>query len=129
MRVQDILDQLSNIYGQPTPAILEINNSTFDGQYLAADALEVLFWHINDCAEVALLGCNPYTDLHLINNVIHLLLTTSLYGGLFKEWDHLQPDTQTWVVLCTLIQEAFQRRLNATAPTARHHGYAPALPF
>jgi hypothetical protein len=28
----------------------------------------------------------------------------------------------------TMIQEAFQRRLNATAPTARHHGYAPALP-
>ncbi len=28
-----------------------------------------------------------------------------------------------------MIQEAFQRRLNATAPTAGHHGYAPALPY
>jgi len=36
---------------------------------------------------------------------------------------------QTWVALCTMIQEAFQRRLNATAPTAGHHGYAPALPY
>jgi hypothetical protein len=28
-----------------------------------------------------------------------------------------------------LIQEAFQRRLNATAQTDGHHGYTPALPF
>jgi len=28
-----------------------------------------------------------------------------------------------------MIQEAFQRRLNATAPTAGHHGYAPVLPY
>ncbi len=28
-----------------------------------------------------------------------------------------------------MIQEAFQRRLNATAPTAGHHGYTPALPY
>jgi hypothetical protein len=28
-----------------------------------------------------------------------------------------------------MIQEAFQRRLNATAPTAGHQGYAPARPF
>ncbi len=28
-----------------------------------------------------------------------------------------------------LIQEAFQCRLNVTASTAGHHGYAPALPF
>ncbi len=26
-------------------------------------------------------------------------------------------------------QDAFQRWLNATAPTAGHQGYAPALPF
>jgi hypothetical protein len=28
-----------------------------------------------------------------------------------------------------MIQEAFQQRLNATAPTAGHHGYAPAPAF
>ncbi len=41
----------------------------------------------------------------------------------------MAPAAQTWVTLCTLIQEAFQCRLNATAPMAGHHGYAPALPF
>ena len=34
-----------------------------------------------------------------------------------------------WIELRRMIQEAFQRRLNATAPTAGHQGYAPALPF
>jgi hypothetical protein len=28
-----------------------------------------------------------------------------------------------------MIQDAFQRRLNATTPTTGHQGYAPALPF
>jgi hypothetical protein len=28
-----------------------------------------------------------------------------------------------------MIQEAFQHRLNATAPTAGHHRYAPVLPY
>jgi hypothetical protein len=28
-----------------------------------------------------------------------------------------------------MIQESFQRHLNATAPTAGHHGCAPAMPF
>ena len=31
MSVRDILDQLSNIYGQPTPAAMEINDTVFRG--------------------------------------------------------------------------------------------------
>jgi hypothetical protein len=129
MRVWDILDQLSSIYGQLTLAVLEIINATFRGQCLAANALEVLFWCIEGCAKVALLGHNSYTDQQLINNAICLLLTTGLYVRPFEEWDRLVPAAQTWVPICTLIQEAFQCRLNATVPTAGHHGYAPTLPF
>jgi hypothetical protein len=43
MHVINILDQLSRIYGQPTPAILETNNAVFCSPYLAADTPEVLF--------------------------------------------------------------------------------------
>jgi hypothetical protein len=85
MRVQDILDQLSNIQGQPTPTVLEINAATFRGQYSAADAPEVPFWRIKDCAKVALLGRNPYMDGQLINNMIRLLLTNGLNDRPFKE--------------------------------------------
>jgi hypothetical protein len=40
----------------------------------------------------------------------------------------MQPQAQTWIALCALFQESFQCQLNAVAPTAGHHGYAPALP-
>jgi len=76
-----------------------------------------------------LLGQNPYTDKQLITNTIRLLLTTGLYICAFKDWDQLANTAKTWIELRRLIQEAFQRRLNATAPTAGHQGYAPALPF
>ena len=129
MSVQDILDQLSSIYGQPTPAAMEINNGAFRGVYSATDAPKVLFWCIEDCAEIGILGRNPYTDHQLLQNAIRLLLTTGLFVRAFEEWDRLQPAAQTWVARRMMIQEAFQHKLNATAPTAGHHGYAPALPY
>jgi hypothetical protein len=47
----------------------------------------------------------------------------------FEGWDLLAKVDQTWIKLCRIIQEAFQQRLNATAPTVGHQGYAPALPY
>jgi hypothetical protein len=129
MAVQDILNQLSSIYGLPTLAAMDLNEITFRSLYLAADAPELLFCWIKDCANIAILGRNLYTDCQLINNAIRFLLTTSIYVQMFEEWDHLHLNAQTWVALCTMIQDVFQHRLNATAPTAGHHGYAPAWPF
>jgi hypothetical protein len=65
MQVIDILDQLSTIYGQPTPAVLEMNNTVFRSLYLVANAPEVLFCRIEECAEMALLGRNPDMDCQL----------------------------------------------------------------
>jgi len=79
MRVIDILDQLSSTYGQPTPSALEANNNIFRSLTLAADAPEVLFRRIKECAEKALVGQNPYTDKQLLTNTIRLLLTMGLY--------------------------------------------------
>jgi hypothetical protein len=104
MSVRDILDQLSSIYGQPTLAAMEINDTAFCGVYSAADAPKVLFRRIEDCAEIAILGRNPCTNRQLLQNAIHLLLTTGLYVRAFEEWDHLQPVLQTWVALRTMIQ-------------------------
>jgi hypothetical protein len=109
--------------------MFETNNRVFRSPYLVVDAPEVLFQKFKECVEMALLGKNPYTDCQLITNVIHLLLTTGLYTHPFKEWDCLTPIDQTWITIHTMIQEAFQWCLNATAPIAGHHGYAPMLPF
>jgi hypothetical protein len=128
MQVIDILDQLSMIYGQPTPAILETNNTVFRSPYLAADTPEVLFRCIKECTKTALLGRNPYTDWQLVTNAIRLLLTTGLYTQPFEDWDQLALGAQTWIALQTMIQEALQHKLNATAPTAGHQRYAPVMP-
>ena len=129
MRVIAILDQLSLIYGQPTPVVLEANDHIFQSPTSAANAPEVLFRRIEECAEKALLSQNPYTDKQLITNTIHLLLTTGLNIRVFEDWDQLPESAKTWIELRRLIQDAFQRRLNMTAPTAGHQGYAPALPY
>jgi hypothetical protein len=105
---------------------MELNNVAFHSQYSAADAPKVLFHCIENCTKIAILGQNPFTDYQLIDNAIPFLLTTGLYQRLFEEWDRLLPASQTWIALQALIQEAFQCCLNATAPTAGHHGYAPA---
>jgi hypothetical protein len=47
----------------------------------------------------------------------------------FEEWDQLTMPAQTWIALQTIIQESFQRQLNATAPTASSHSYAQAQPL
>ncbi len=70
MSVMSILDQLSNNYGKPTPTALDGNDTRFCSPYLAADPPELLFCRIEECAEIALLGCNPYTDWQLKNNAI-----------------------------------------------------------
>jgi hypothetical protein len=109
MRVINILDQLSATYGQPTPAALEENDHIFRSPTSAADPLEVLFQRIEECAEMALLGKNPYTNKQLIMNAIRLLLSTGLYTRAFEDWDQLNEATKTWIELRQIIQDAFQR--------------------
>jgi hypothetical protein len=129
MTTVTILDQLSLVYGKPTSAALDANDTIFRSPYSAADAPEVLFRRIEDCAEIATLGDNPYTDKQLIFTAVRHLLTTGLYIRAFEDWDQLSAVDQTWVELRKIIQDAFERRLNATAPTAGHQGYVPALPY
>ena len=76
-----------------------------------------------ECAKKALLGQKPYTDKQLITNTIPLLLTTGLYIRAFEDWDQLAETAKTWIEFRQLIQEAFQRLLNVTAPTA-----GPSIP-
>jgi hypothetical protein len=94
-----------------------------------ADPPEVLFRRIEECAKTALLGKNPYTNKQLIMNAIRLLLSTGLYTRAFEDWDQLGEASKTWIELRRIIQDAFQRQLNASAPTSGHQGYAPAIPF
>ena len=97
MTTVTILDQLSSVYGKPTCAVLEANDTLFRSPYSAADAPEVLFQRIEDCAEIAMLRDNPYTDKQLILMAVCHILTTGLYIRAFKDWDLLDPADRTWV--------------------------------
>jgi hypothetical protein len=79
MSTMVILNQLSELYGHPTLAVLEQNDCMFRSPHSATNPPEVLFRCIQDCTKNALLGCNPYTDCQLIDKTIHLQLTTGLY--------------------------------------------------
>ena len=76
------------------------------------------------------MGDNPYTDKQLILTAVRHLLTTGLYIWAFEDWDQLRSAVdQSWIELRRIIQDVFEWRLNATAPTAGHQGYGPALPY
>jgi hypothetical protein len=79
MSTLTILNQLSLVYGKPTATALNANDSMYRSPYSATDAPEVQFRRIEDCAKVAMLGNNPYTDKQLILTAVRHLLTTGLY--------------------------------------------------
>ena len=108
MTTVTILDQLSSVYGKPTSAALEANDTQFRSPYSTADAPEVLFRRIEDCVEIAMLGDNPYTNKQLIHMAVRHLLTTGLYIRAFEDWDLLDPADRTWVKLQSIIQDAFE---------------------
>jgi hypothetical protein len=121
MHVIVILDQPSTIYGQPTPAILETNNAFSAAPTWPRTPLKSFPAKLKNALKKRSLA-----TIHIW--IGSLLLTTGLYIRPFEKWDRLTAPNQTWIALCTMIQEAFQWHLNAMAPTAGHRGYAPAMP-
>jgi hypothetical protein len=123
MEIIDIMEQMTTTYGCPTPTALLQNDTLFCSPYSPIDAPEVLFRRIEDCQEIMTLGDDPYTPMQLLNNAIRLLLGCGLYQRDFEEWDHKTAADKIWINLKPFIQEAYQRRLNATSNTSGQHGY------
>ena len=70
MELRKIFDQLTSIYGRPTPVALLKNDMLFRSVYSPQDAPEVLFRQSEDCQEVQILGNDPYTPQQLLNNAM-----------------------------------------------------------
>ncbi len=114
MEIIKIMEQMTTTYGCPTPTALLQNDTLFRSPYLPIDAPEVLFRRIEDCQETMTLGDDPYTPMQLLNNTIRLLLGCGLYQHNFEEWDRKTVADKVWINLKPFVQEAYQRRLNAT---------------
>jgi len=123
MEIIEIMEQMPTTYGRPTPTALLQNDTLFRSPYPPIDAPEVLFRRIEDCQEIMTLGDDPYTPMQLLNNAIRLLLGCGLYQRDFEEWDRKAAADKVWINLKPLIQEAYQRRLNATGNTSGQNGY------
>jgi hypothetical protein len=123
MEINEIMEQMTTTYGRPTPTALLQNDTLFRSPYSPIDAPEVLFRRIEDCQEIMTLGDDPYTPMQLLNNAIGLLLGCGLYQRDFEEWDRKIAADKIWINLKPFIQEAYQRRLNATGNTSGQHGY------
>ena len=78
MNIIDMLDQLVTTYGRPTPMALLQNDTLFRSTYSPIDTPEVLFLRIANCQEVQVLGEDPFTQIQLRNNAVHLLLSCGL---------------------------------------------------
>ncbi len=123
MEIIDIMEQMTTMYGCPTPTALLQNDTLFCSPNLPIDAPKVLFRRIEDCQEIMTLGDDPYTPMQLLNNAIRLLLGCGLYQRDFEEWDRKTAADKIWINLKPFIQEAYQRRLNVTSNTSGQHGY------
>jgi hypothetical protein len=55
------------------------------------DAPEALFYRIEQCQEIQVLARDPYLDMQVINNAVHLLMQASIF--LLKEFDNWEAVT------------------------------------
>jgi hypothetical protein len=127
MSIQLILTQLENMFGQPGRSLMWNNNKIFCADFLPNDAPELLFLHVEQWQEVAIIACNPYFEKQLITNTIHLLLQSGIFPMKeFEDWEGTI--NKMWMSLRTFVHGAFQCRLVAVwicGSTSGQQGYAP----
>jgi hypothetical protein len=126
MSIQEILTQLKTSYGKPTPMALHNNNLLFRSPMATNEAPEMLFYRIKQCQEIATLAGDPYTQMQIINTVIHILMQEQVLPSKeFDTWE--QTSNNSSPGLKKFIHEAYTRRLQSLAlrTTTGQQGYAP----
>ena len=104
MSIAEIFTQLTNTYGQPTPAMIFENDSTFRQLHESRAPPELLFCQLENCQEIATLGAVGYTSAQMLANTTHLLQVCGYYTLEFCEWIALPAHTQTYTYLKAFIQ-------------------------
>ena len=124
MSIAEIFAQLTNTYGQPTPAMIFENDSIFRQLHDPRAPPELLFRRLENCQEIATLGAVGYTPAQMLANTTHLLQVCGHYTLEFREWIARPAHTQTYAYLKTFIQEAYSRRLQLAGQTTGEAGFA-----
>ncbi len=90
-----------------------------------SDSPEVLFYRIEQCQEVQIIGKVPITTEQIIANAVRILIGSNLLPNKeFDAWEALP--IKTWATLKTFFQAAYCRRLTSLAlrSTSGQNGYA-----
>ena len=90
-----------------------------------SDSPEVLFYRIEQCQEVQIIGKVPFTTEQIIANAVRILLGSNLLPNKeFDAWEALP--IKTWATLKTFFQAAYGRRLTSLSlrSTSGTNGYA-----
>jgi len=102
------------------------NNETLYRSPMApSDSPEVLFYRIEQCQEVQIIGKVPFTTEQIIANAVRILIGSNLLPNKeFDAWEALP--IKTWATLKTFFQAAYGCRLTSLAlrSTSGQHGYA-----
>ncbi len=112
MLIHEILTQLEDGYGKPSSSALFATDNHFKSAFGANKAPELLFYHMEQCQEIMMLGKMPYTPEQIINNALRLSMASNIFPmNKFDKWE--TQTIKTYPALKTFIHEAYTRRLNA----------------
>ena len=126
MSITDMLDQLETTYGKPDAMTLFANDTLFRSVFSPNDAPKALFQCIEQCQEIAVLACKPYSNVQVINNAVRLLMQVIIFPmKKFDDWEAVTP--KTYPTLKTFIAAAYTCRVlsQQLRNTAGQMGYAP----
>jgi hypothetical protein len=124
MSVLAILNQLQDTYGKLNMMTIFTNKSLFWSPMGPSDSPEVLFYRIEQCQEIQILGKVPFTTEQIIANTLRILVGSNLLPTKeFDTWD--TKPIKTWPTLKTFFQEAYGRQLTSLSlqSTSGQNGY------
>jgi hypothetical protein len=101
------------------------NDTLFCSAFNPNDAPKALFCRIEQCQEIAVLACNPYSGVQVINNTVRLLMQASIFPMKeFDDWEAVTP--KTYPALKTFIAAAYTCHIlsQQMRNTAGQMGYA-----
>ncbi len=108
MSILEMLDQPEGTCGKPDTMTLFTNDTLFRSSFNPANAPKALFYRIEQCQEIKVLACGPYSDMQVINNAIRLLMQASIFP--LKEFDNWEAVTpKMYPALKTFIMGAYRR--------------------
>ena len=110
MSVLAILNQIQDTYGKPDMKTIFTNETLFRSPMGPSDSPEVLFYRIEQCQEIQILGKVPFTTEQIITNTLRILVGSNLLPTKeFDAWD--TKPIKMWATLKTFFQEAYGHQL------------------